>query len=360
MGYFKKRIAILLSLLLAIPTILGALPTNTLTAKAASQGSMEPVYYQIAKYEYGANGYTRSFSLALEAGQKVDLSSMFYYSNGSRYVRLDTVTGDTYKSKKTSVATISSKGILQAKAKGTTNITIKYKGITETCEVTVVKKNDFGLSAERSALSKAVKALDKAYGGKITSKNRYKVLQAYKDYSKKIQTYQAIDSSGFAKAKSEYGYYSGSTNKLAVPEMLGLGNEVNQALATEAREKNPVGTVQSAMFKIKSVTAKAKSRSFTINIKKKVNDDALFALQYTYSEDDYIEKDDRAVFPITVEDTKTGYKYSGHGIAQKNSTKLTINMDYLKLVKGRKYRLIGLEQWDGPYGWTNGYTFTAS
>lgn len=360
MRSFKKRIAVFLSLLLVIPAILGVLPTNTLTARAAGQGSIYSAYSQMTQYVFEDNNLVQKYKLTLEVGQKVDLSSMFYYSDSATYKALDELKGDTYKSSKTKVAAISqAQGTLQAKAKGTTNITIKYKGVTQICEVTVVKKKGFGLSSERSKLSKAVKALNKVYGGKVTSKNCYKVLQAYQTYSKTVKTYPNIDSSGFVTEKAEYGYYS-STNKLAVPEMLGLSSEVNEALSAQARNYNPVGTVQSAHFKIKSVTAKAKSRSFTINVTKKVNENNLFALQYSYSADDYIEKDDRAVFKIKVEDMKTGYKYTGWGIAQKNSSQLTINMDYLKFVKGRKYRLIGVEQWSNEFGWTNGYTFSAS
>ena len=88
---------------------------------------------------------------------------------------------------------------------------------------------------------------------------------------RRLRANQNIDSNGFVKEKSEYGYYN-STNKLAVPEMLGLGSEVDGALSAQARNYNPVGTVQSAQFKIKSVAAKAKNRSFTINVKKKVTE----------------------------------------------------------------------------------------
>ena len=170
MRYLKKRIAVFLSLLLVIPAILGVLPTNTLTARAAEQGFFYSAYSQMDQYEFGENGYTVKYKLTLEVGQKVDLSSMFYYSGSATSKLLKELKGDTYKSSKTKVATISqTNGTLQAKSKGTTTITMKYKGVTETCEVTVVKKNGFGLSAERSKLSKAVKALNKIYVGKLTS-----------------------------------------------------------------------------------------------------------------------------------------------------------------------------------------------
>lgn len=358
MNYFKKRIAVFLCLLLAIPTLVGVLPMNSLTAEAATTSSISSSYWNISKWDSSQRKYV--YTISVEVGQEFNIGKVFScsYKKPGVYVGVSNLSA-TYTSSKTSIATVGKKtGIVKAKKKGTTVITIKCKGASVKCTVEVSKKNAFGKTSVRNKVVSKAKAMIKAYNGKMTSKNRYKVLKAYDEYIAQVNQLSGAISNGFLCEKNAYGYYS-TTNKLVAPEMW-EANGIYCAMYDYGKKINPIGTTQSNWFKIKAVSAKANERSFTLDIKSKVDADDIFAIQLYQASDDVRTEDGRALFRIKVQDTKTGYIYYGWVTANKGSKQLTVNMDYLKLVKGRKYKMYGMntDTQLAPYGWTGGKTFT--
>lgn len=363
MNQFKKRLALFLCLSMILPGILGFLPINPLTAQAATtyERIIHSNYYAMQIWNEDTQSYT--YSLELEAGQKANMSYLFYYRDSKGvytdlYNLANSKYATTYKSSKTKVATINSKtGVLTAKAKGTTNITIKYKGVTATCKVKVVGKGGFGVAYKYKSKAKSIaKEIKELYNGKFTSSNQYKLMQLLNKLSDFDYSCSDLTYGGFVYDPDNWTY----TCKLAVPEWAEVAT-IDEKLYNYAKDNNPIGTTSSAFFKIKSVSSKANSREFTINLKSKVDATDIFAVHYMNSGDEYKEESDRAAFTIIVEDTKTNHRYYGRAYATKGSTKITVNMDYLKLVKNRKYRLIGTMTWydTAEYGWTKGYTFTA-
>lgn len=360
MNCFKKRIAVFLCLLLAIPTLVGVLPMNSLTAEAATTGFISSDYWNIKNSQWENGVLKYSYAISAEAGQEFDMSRLFYYyyfdsKNNYQSKEFSTISGDTYVSSNSKVATVGKNtGIVKVKKKGTTVITIKYKGVSIECTLTAYAKGAFGKTSARNKVASKAKAVIKAYNGKITNKNRYKILNAYKAFSMQQSALSSTMYNGFLRDE----YYS-DTNKIVVPEAW-EAVDIFESLYDYVKKINPIGTSQSNWFKINSVSARAKSRSFTINLKNRVDADDIFAIQFNEAGDDVVTEEGRALFRIKVQDTETGNNYYGWITANKGSKKLTVNMDYLKLVKGRKYKLLGTDTWSGAakYGWTRGKTFT--
>ena len=357
-------------ILLVLPSIIGCLPTNTIISQAAESDnvSLGTAYYCMSTWNEDKGEY--EYTLTLEVGQTVKMGYLFNvhgseYILGHAYKRLSDVTGDKYTSSKPKVATVGkTSGKLTAKAKGTTTITVKYKGAKITCKVKVVKKNGFGVAwKKKSKIKSIVNQINKIYTGKITASNQYKLrelLQKLNNYSYNSDEFGLCD--GFVYVPYDGTSYDyGTTDKLAIPEWA-EADHLNNKITNYIDTNNPLCTDVGVCFKIKSVSSKANSRDFTINLKSKVTSANIFGIQCDRYNggDEKISKSDRAVFDIILQDTKTGFHYYGRAIVKKGSNKMTVNMNYLKLVKNRKYKIIAADAYYQPSkGWTKGYTFTA-
>lgn len=360
MTTFKKRIAVFLCLALVLPSIIGCLPTNTIVSQAAESDSvfLSAAYYCMSTWNEDKGEY--EYTLTLEAGQTVKMGYLFT-TYGAEYNRLSDVTGDKYTSSKPKVATVGkTSGKLTAKTKGTTTITIRYKGAKITCKVKVVKKNGFGVAwKKKSKIKSIISQINKIYTGKITASNQYKLrelLQKLGNYSNdEFGLYDGFVYIPYDGTSYDYG----TTDKLAIPEWAEV-DYLNNKITDYVDANNPLSTESSACFKIKSVSAKANKQTFTVNVKSKVTSANIFAIKYREARDYWISKSDYAVFDIVLQDTKTNRYYHGRATATKGSSKITVNMDYLKLIKNRKYKLIAANAYYQPSkGWTKGYTFTA-
>lgn len=358
MKKLKTRLALLLCILLTVPTIINALPMNTLKAEAAD--GFVSLNWSGVPMDYSQSPFLANFTI--EVGKTVELGDRVYFLErlaDGNYTNayLSTVSKETYKVDKSSVASVSSAGKLTAKNTGKAVVTITYKNATTKCEVTVVKRNSLGASKSKYAnLKKKLDAVIKAYNGGITSKNRYAVSEALDEYNVVRNSFEGINYYGFLreKQKTDWGYNYSDTSKWVFPEMVQI-QKINSEMYEVARNLNPIGTVSSKWFKIKSISAKRNSDTMTINLKKSVTKAQVFAIQYMYSNDDYRVSGKRATFRVIVKDTKTGYRYYGWAVAKVGSKKITLNMDYLDFKKGRTYQLIAYDKLDTqPYGWTGG------
>lgn len=353
MKKMKKRLALLLCMMLAIPAALGCLPMTSLRAEAAG-GSFSMTPYD-GKIE-------------IEAGKKVPLAKLTVYREGYSGRMLETVKDATYKSDNTAVAAVDSKGKVSAKKAGTAKITITYQDATTTYTIQVVKKGAHK-SAKYTKILDLAKKLDSYKNKKITASNRYLISQLNGQYENACD--DVVDGNGFEmKRKNGTLNYTG---KLVLPELMDLNAGVNatdEKLHDYASKNNPVGTIPGKCFKIKSVSAKKNSKTFTIQLTSKVNATQIFAIkEYTNWLNNYgskkgdtvIENDKTACFPIYLIDQKTGYQYRGLATAKEKSSQITVTMNYCKLKAKGKYQIVGsLRDSSGTYakGWTKGKTFT--
>lgn len=345
MKQWKKRLAICLCLLLAAPTVIGALPVNKLEAEAAGSTSTSVYGYWI--------------DMQVEQGMTFNMGDLIQYSqykNGketkSGYLS-DLSSGVSYKSSKTNVLTINSKGDITVKKTGKAVVTTKYKGISVSTTITAVKKN--GLKSNKySSLRSKAKNVAKVYGKGITSQNRYKLAQAVMtcQNARWAVTEEYISQAGFV---SYYSVQTGSTHRLVAPEMIKAA-KISSKLSQYSYTNNPVGTKASKNFKITGVTAKKNSETLTIKTNKKLNDTQVFAIKYIYSNDTYLKNDKKAVFNVYVKDTKTGHYYRGTAYTKQGSNQISVRMDYLKLKSNTKYQVYYMVN---DKGWAQGKTFTA-
>lgn len=345
MKQWKTRLAICLCLLLAAPTVIGALPVNKLEAEATGSTSTSVYGY-----------YT---DMQVEQGKTFNMGDLFQYSQYKNDKQIkygylsDLSSGVTYKSSDAKVVAITSKGDVSVKKTGKAVITTKYKGITIQTNITAVKKN--GLQSNKySSLRAKAKNVAKVYGNGITSKNRYQLAQAVNNY--KLARWNITDTylsyTGFI---SHYSSQTGSTHRLVAPEMIKAA-KIRSKLSEYAYNNNPVGTKASKNFKITSVTAKKNSETLTIKTNKKLNDTQVFAIKYIYINDTYLQNDKKAVFNVYVKDTKTGHYYRGTAYAKQGSNQISVRMDYLKLKSNTKYQVYYMVN---DKGWAQGKTFTA-
>lgn len=269
-------------------------------------------------------------------------------------IYMSQVAGESYKSSKPEVASISKDGKLKTKKTGTADITVTYKGASLTARVEVVKK---GAHKATGAKYKKVLSLVKKLSGykKVTAANQYemrKLLTQVNDASDNVVTIK-----GFKMEKNSASY------KLVMPELLKYDiNASKEKIDDYVSENNPVGTNSSKFFKIKSVSVKKNSKNFTIRLKSKVNAAQIFAIKDSYHNDSIISGGKTAKFIILLKDVKTGYYYRGWATATEKSDQIKVSMDYCTLSAGKKYMLVGYEDWrrdqDPRKGWTKGKTVT--
>lgn len=357
MKKMKRRLALLLCMMLAVPAALGCLPAASLHAEAA----------EVITLRMNPSGG----GIEAEAGKTIPLSKLTYYVN-EKYVTvyLSAVKGVEYESSDTAVATVDKQGKVKTKKAGTAKITITYRGATAVYTIKVVKKGAHNAkSAKYTRILKLAKEIDRYKNKKITASNRYKVSQLHSLFYEASD--KVVDHRGFADDK----YYPNYTYvPMILPELLDL--EVGMAstrVYEYAKKNNPVGTVSGKCFKVRSVSAKANSNTFTIRLTKKVNATQIFAIKeyynweyntwtQTHKGESFLENDKTARFPIYLIDQKTGYRYRGWAVATEKSAQLTVTMDYFSLKAKRSYQIKGDITGGGvgayKNGWAKGKTFT--
>lgn len=358
MKHMKKRLALFLCVLLAMPAVLGCLPRTAETVQAASgtvtlgwsyELSSNFVYYEPTK-EYLKN-------MQAEAGTSFGLDYLVYTyrDDGSGSDYMFDVTGESYASSNPNVATVDKNGTVTVKAAGDTVLTVSYKGAKTSLLLNAVPAKSLGSTQSKYNTAKKLAKKLNGYGTKVTAKNRYKIWQTMKDLSRNVKL---VSNSGFARELIEDGGYYRTTNKLVIPELL-KARMLDVRMTDYAAANNPVGTTQSKWFKISKVSAKKNTQTFTITLKKKVTTAQLFAIKYMGSSDTYHEEDGQGVFGIVVKDKSTGHCYYGRARATVNSKQLVVTMNYLRLKKGKTYQLMSAESMytDGVKNWTKGKTF---
>lgn len=347
MSYLKKRIAIFLCMVMAFTTVFCVMPQEQAQAASKVQFSWEFGDYSStvkeAQIELGAEN--------LYIGDYVSA-----YASGSTYTRygyLSANSGATYKSSNKNIIAVDSKGKLTAKKTGTATITVKFKGTTGKCKLTVVES----LASIRTkvtdyeAKAKAAKNLVNAYGNGITNANRYKILKAYKNY---VNCYPSAVYRDYTATYNGTGYTT-TTNSYIYNPMAGRAYVVSEAIIEYNRDRNPLGTIQAKQFKIKSITGKG--TTVTVTLKSEVTAEQIVGIQFAkaYSELVSVKKTSTVKFPMYIVDKNNKYEQV-IATAKKGNNKITIKTPKLK--KGATYQLTG-DGWLDPYSSGNKNSFKA-
>ena len=187
------------------------------------------------------------------------------------------------------------------------------------------------------ALEKNAQKFLKAVGSnpKLTTKNRYNLLNCIKDYSNSYgysQTGETVQNpDGTSSYKSAYVVYSTSA---------GHANVLYSKLTNTLNDNNPFSTRSAKCFKISSIKGSSKSKTITINLKKPVTADDIFGANYAFSWDTEVEESSTYTFPIVVQRKSNGKKYYGEATIKKGKKTMTIALKNHKLVKGETYKLL--------------------
>lgn len=353
---FKKRLAIMLSILFVLPTIIGALPMAQLETQAAGWESVE---WEV---------YTSTLQVEAEQGFYVGDYARYYKSNEkySTFTSLSLVKSK-YESSNETVATIDAKGYMKTLKPGKTTVTITYKGKKLTKEFEVVKKGTFGTSDAITALKSAAAELPKKLSATVNNKKCFTFVKNQKTYLDVVEKYEeAIDKSGILKERVTDGNgdsYMSTTNKLAVPQS-GRYMALENVLNSYAQKNNTTSTRSSKVLKIASGSASAKKNQITIKLKQKVTKEQVLASKILY-ENAYFkveglkELSDKQAYVMTTDilDTKTNKCYSGVMTIRQGSKEATIqlyeskyankkyNFKRVKIKKNKTYKLGYSDDW---------------
>ncbi len=353
----KTRLAVFLSILLILPTILSALPMTSTSVSAAENVNMSWVW------QY-AN--TKKEAIQVEVGQKFyvgDYANVNYSSKNDCGYAMASMVKASYASSKTSVATVNKDGYMTTKKTGTTTITIKYKGQKLSAKFKIVPAGTFGNAEAIDGLRKEADKLAKKIPSKITTKNGFSLCKLKADYENYLSevddALDVLDNKGMLKEDVKTTYtsngktytytYKSVKNKIAVPQA-GRYQCLSTMLYGYGWKNSPTSTVPSKMMKVKSISAT--KNTITVKIKKKLTTAQILGAR-AYG--GYMNKD--------LSDKKTAYStealfdaknnYIGYVKVQmkKGSNTLKLTPQNVKLTKGKKYRL------GSKYSWGKGKTF---
>lgn len=347
----KKHLAVFLSILFILPTIMSVLPMTSQEVQAG-----------VTYMGWNMTSYNNSISsrvIAVEAGQQFNIGDFVMVYGGSSST-IASMVKTSYKSNKTSVATVDSKGVVKAKKIGKATITIKYKGQKLSCIVNVEKAGSFGEKDIIASAQNEVDALVKNLPSKVTGKNGFSLLKKKADYYKKMTDYTddyaaKISYDGFLKEN-----YS-TTSKLAVPDASKY-YRIQALLTTFGQKNSPTSTRSAKVLKVKSLSGK--TSGITMKLNKAVTSDQILAsnIENSYYNQDTLNQNTSKSY-ITVYDKTAGNKwYSGMVTLKKGSRSATLVLTEYKFSGGAgKYVKVKLKkghtyQIGSSVYWTKGKT----
>lgn len=336
----KRRLAVFLSILFVLPAVVSILPQTADTAQAAEYVSM---------FWVGGKISGNSTSITVEAGQKFYIGDYLSVYTSNTWVT-GTMVKAAYSSGKASVATVNSKGYVNAKKVGTATIKVKYKNITKTCKLKVVKKGSFGTNSNYEGLKKAADKIAKLPSN-ITTANCYNWIKKRADYNTAAGSYYS-DISSYGFIQESYN----STEKLAVPKA-GRINTLSYMLDQYNRKNSPLSTMSSKVAEIKSV--KATPTKLTIQLKKPITKAHILAMKvnyYSYPEQNKTAGNNKVYFQMTLRGKKATDYRTVIACMEKGKKTITAVPDKqydltkkkyvtLKLKKGATYALGTKSDW---------------
>lgn len=364
--YLKKRLAVFLTIMLVLPTMISMLPMATTEVSAAGNVYMSWYWSYIN---------SKNLPIQIEKGQEFYLGDYVYVETSSGYY-VASMLKASYSSSKQSVATIDKSGYLTAKGTGITTVSVKYKGKKITAQIEVVPKGTFKKSKAITNLTKKAKAIAKKIPKEITVKNGFSLVKAEKDFADYWNSVsQEIGRGGFLKEEVSvtnsyvingitHTYtrtYKTESVKLAVP-MVGRYVYISNLLGEYGRKHSPTAT--NPAKKVKIVSASASTNAITLKLKSKFTAEQVLGTRI-YGIDDWNKKANskKAYGYVGIYDASTNEYYCYGKVEIKkgsNTVKITpVNYTYTngtgkytntKLEKGKTYRM------GNKYEWSKGKT----
>lgn len=355
----KKRLAVFLCILFVLPAIMAVLPQTAQEVQAA----------KASLYWDGTLADTKG-KITVENGMAFYIGDYAYVSYKSSYITSTlSMVKASYSTSKKNIATVNSKGYVEAKETGSTKIKIKYKGKTLICTLTVVEPGSFGTKKAYTKLAKAANTIAKKMPSNITTSNGFNLIKSSEKYEEVADSVNSdITSDGFIieklpsgsdELKEDESYDNRKTTQyLAVPNA-GRYNTLWRKLRQYAEKNSPFSTTSSKVLKITSASATTDKASIYL-AKAPSKEQILAVLVYSYSS--YPKKNKSAqngkvYFDIYINDSLNWFCCMNTGsrmisaIPQKYNVK---KYEYVntKLKKNKTYR-IGY-----PSDWTKGMTVT--
>lgn len=359
MKRFKIRLAVFLSILMVLPSVIMALPVATTEVLAADACNMYwSGYYGTTEVEQGQKFYI---------GDSVNVTTY-----GSKFwTGTASLISASYSSSNASVASVNKKGYFKAIAPGKTKITIRYKGKKVIQSIQVVEAGAFTETEAVLGLRKRADKLKKKIPSKITAKSGYtlyKFAADVKAYADK-HLYE-VSENGYITEKPEYGNNAYRTAKLAVPQAGRYSTYMAALKNNFGYKNNPTSTRSAKVMQISS--ASAKPNLITVKLKKKIDITQILAARICNDglKNEQIKGKGKAYIRLEIINTKKKDKYgipesySAVGEIRQGSSVLKIRSfkKYIsqkstyakvKLKKGSSYR-IG----SGSNTWSRGKTVT--
>jgi hypothetical protein len=222
MKNLKKRMAILLTLIMIVPSIITCLPTATITSQAADN-----TIYSIHWTSEMTTNSKGTGNLVMQVGQSVKIGGLITLLGTGSYTTALNYSGKFYSSN-SKVASFDKNGTLTAKKSGKIKITCNYEGNKLRCNITVLKKGSIKEvnNSDIKKFTKNVNSLNKIVAKGINDKNCYTIYNKWislsNQWSKLKDSYFKKDKSfgdGLLKAYKSGGNSSISsyTSKLVVP-----------------------------------------------------------------------------------------------------------------------------------------------
>lgn len=354
---FKRRLAVFLTMMLVLPTIIAMLPMTSTKVSAANNY----VYVSWTVSGYGSK------TIQVEQGQTFYVGDYIHIEDGKWYGVASELSKVSYTSSNPSVVSVSKKGVFTAQTLGTAEITATYKGKKASCTFEIVAEGSFGKSAAATEMKKAAEKIEKKVKGKLTVSKAYAYEKVKDTFDKLKEQYKAqINDRGFLLEQGAVNgsLYKGETSMLAVPQA-GRYKYLSQLLRNYGEKNNPLSTRSAKTMKIAS--ASATTSGITVILKKKLTLEQIYGAHYNdygaqYDPDKRKFSKKKIVINTYISDEKTHKVYSSQMTLVKGSKKIKIvPREYVykngvgkykktKLEKGHTYR-IGYEM-----DWTKGKT----
>ncbi|MCD7735869.1 MAG: Ig-like domain-containing protein [Lachnospiraceae bacterium] len=317
----RRRLALYLAVLMMLPALVGIQPIQ---AEAAS--SLQLV----------TGGETNQV-VTIEKGQNFFAGDLIYYDSTGNYefVTLSMLSGATYKSSKTSVATIGkSTGKVTAKATGTTTITATYKSKKVTFKLKVLKKGALGTTTTYKSLNEKANLISSAFSSSPTTtiKRAFQV-------SKKLAKLANADSTliwvcGYRGDNPVGVSYASdwTTINLNIP--------LSTRIYTLEMMYNPLATGSANAFQASKMTASVSKNTLTLTLKSKATKEQVTWLREAYEQ----SSSTKTYYTSGIWDETSGKFYDARVYVTAGSKNLTIklysNGKRAKVIKGHKYTCV--------------------
>lgn len=337
---FKRRVAILLSVLLVLPTVLALLPMARLETEAAGAVSSMSWYF-----------YAGDSAIKVEEGQNFyvgDYVTIYFKSGGYATASMEKA---AYSSTSKAVATVDSKGYMKALKTGTTTIKVAYKGKKVSQKFQIVKKGSLTSEEGVQTFRKAAEKLPSALPSAVTTKNGFELQKKQAEFRK------AVDRSDLGISFS--GMLYSDYTALAVPKA-GRAQTLDAMLYQYGNKNNPTGTRGAKVLKISSMSASVKKNEISVTLKSKVTKEQVLAAKIIYAQynDGKSMKalDDKQAYAGT--SVQSGKDYYGVLLLKEGSSKATLKI-YNYHYQTNKYKTVRLKKGNtyevgNAYAWPKG------